>query len=313
MVLRHWHDTAETRLGDALIENWAQQGRDGFLLSDPDLSEIGTSHAEDSDCGVRFQFRWMPHREIRGDVAELERRGILNPHRDESKLFRDPRDPAGRHCFLCAENIHECHPMEALLPLRLGGRDYYAGANFAWIERDHYTVMAAEHMDQVYSRAALEAMFELHLQTEGRFRVLFNGNGAGASIPWHLHYQITTAAMPIETLPKGREDQYPTRVLRFDQDNGGFDAAHAAADAWLRCDPANNSVNILIASPSDQTSIFVFPRDQRRAKADGKGLVGGFEVAGDFVMSAPNEKDAFLESSVRVARTILEQIRPPAE
>lgn len=308
MVIRHWHEVQETCLAQALIDNWAQQARDGFLLSDPESARIETRTAEDPHCGVRYRFRWMPHREIRGDVAELERRGILNPHRDERKLFRDPRDPRGRHCFLCAANIHECHPLEVLIHLRLAGRDYFAGANFAWIEPNHYTVMSAEHMDQAYSRAALEAMFELHMQTEQRFRVLFNGNGAGASIPWHLHYQITTAAMPIEALPPDHSTAYPTVVHRFVAD---LDAAHAAADAWLRRDPLHHSVNILIATPVDETLIFVFPRDQRRAKAEGKGLVGGFEVSGDFVLSAPDERAVFLEAEAQTARRILEQIRPP--
>ena len=310
-MIRDWKGLLENRMAQTLIENWVQQGRDGFLLTDPDQAKFGTKRAEDPKSGVLFQFRWMPHREIRGDVAELERRGILNPNRDESRLFRDPRDPNQRHCFLCAQNIHECHPREVLIPMVLDGRDYFAGANFAWIERDHYTVMSAEHTDQHYSRHVLEAMFELHIQTETKFRVLFNGPGAGASIPWHLHYQITTTAMPIEEMPPGRESEYPTLVYRFGQNTGGGEAAHAAAQEWLDRDP-QHSINILIASPEGETSIFVFPRDQRQSTAKGKGLVGGFEVAGDFVLSSPNEKQTFLDASPETARSILEQIRPTA-
>ena len=37
------------------------------------------------------------------------------------------------------------------IQLRLAGRDYYAGANFAWIAKGHFTVMAAEHRDQVFT------------------------------------------------------------------------------------------------------------------------------------------------------------------
>jgi hypothetical protein len=309
-MIRRWRDLPGAQLGEALVANWAQQGHDGFLLSDPAAADLEVKEAQDAESAVRFRFRWLPHREIRGDVAELERRGILNPDRNEAELFRDPRDPQGRHCFLCATNVHECHPKEVLIPLQLAGRDYFAGANFAWIEPDHYTVMAAEHVDQAYSGNALAAMLELHLRTQRRFRVLFNGNGAGATIPWHLHYQITTAAMPIEKLQFGYEERYPTLVQRFTGDDDGLAAADAAAEAWLQRDLQNHSVNILVASPDGQTQIFVFPRDQRRAKAPGKGLVGGFEVAGDFVMSAPNERDAFLAASAQVARAILTAIRP---
>jgi hypothetical protein len=253
----------------------------------------------------------MPHREIRGDVAELERRGILNPNRDLRKLYVDPRDPHKRHCFLCWNNILECHPMEVLVPLSLAGSDYMAGANFAWIEPDHFTVMAAKHTDQVYSHHALEAMLDLHVQTGGHFRVLFNGPGAGASIPWHLHYQITTAPMPIEELKPGCEDNYPTGVRRFPLADDGLAQAHRAAERWLAGDGDNRSLNILIASPEGEPVIFFFPRDKRRATAAGKGLVGGFEVAGDFVLSAPLERETFEQASVAEAIEILSQIRPP--
>lgn len=304
-------ETNRNGLADELIRTWAQQGREGFLLSDPDTATIETREALDESCGVNFRFRWMPHREIRGDVKELERRGILNPDRDESKLFRDPRDPNKRHCFLCEQNIRECHPMERLVPLTLAGRAYYAGANFAWIERDHFTVMSAEHTDQAYSQHALQAMVELHQRADGRFRVLFNGPGAGATIPWHLHYQITTCPMPIEALTTEHAAQYPARVHRFATDDDGIGAAHAFADQWVQSDPTNHTVNILVATPSSTApALFVFLRDQRQATAPQKGLVGGFEVAGDFVLSAPREEEAFRTADVALARTILEAVRP---
>ena len=40
-------------------------------------------------------------------------------------------------------------------------------------------------------------------------------------------------------------------------------------------------------------------------------LSSGFEVAGDFVLSAPAEEQTFQDGSVAVARRILNQIRPP--
>ena len=303
--------TPHKSLVETLVETWAAQGRDGFLLADPASVDMLVSAAVDHRCGVTYRFRWMPHREIRGDVPELERRGILNKRRDESKLFSDPRDPHGRHCFLCAPNIAECNPMETLIPLQLANQEFVAGANFAWIEPDHFTVMSAVHRDQAYSRQVLEAMLDLHLQTAGEFRVLFNGPGAGASIPWHMHFQITTAPLPIERLHPGEEENYPTAVCRFPLDADGLNHAHFAAENWLAGDPANRSLNLLIATVGAGPCIFVFPRDQRFAKAEGKGLVGGFEVAGDFVLSAPNEEESFHNASVSVARDILQQVCPP--
>lgn len=300
------HDLAER-----LIATWAQQGREGFLLSALESAEIETREQDDPDCGVRWRFRWMPHREIRGDVTELQNRGILNPDRDETKLFRDPRDPKGRHCFLCPRNIAECHPMERLAPMNLAGRDYLAGANFAWIEPNHFTVMDAEHVDQAYSRHALDAAIDFHRQTDGRFRVLFNGPDAGASIPWHMHFQVTTAAMPIETMDPARQDQYPTPVQRFPASNdSGIDRAHAYAGEWIALDPQHHTVNLLVTRIDGGSGVFIFPRDKRRATAEGKGLVGGFEVSGDFVLSAPDEREVFLNSDAATARGILEQVHP---
>jgi len=120
-------------LADTLIEIWGKQARDGFLLSDPSLIDIPTREVFDEQTGVAFRFRWMPHREIRGDIKALEQKGILNPDRDETKLFRDARDAQGRHCFLCESNIVECHPKEILVGMRLLGREYIAGPNFSWI------------------------------------------------------------------------------------------------------------------------------------------------------------------------------------
>jgi hypothetical protein len=201
--------------------------------------------------------------------------------------------------------------MERLAPVKLAGRKYLAGANFAWIEPNHFTVMAAEHVDQCYGRHALDAMLDLHMQTARQFRVLFNAPDAGATIPWHLHFQITTAPMPVEQLPPGRDDDYPTAVCRFPLGSDGLDRAHFAAEQWLDGDPENRRVNILIASPGGRTSVFVFPRDQRYATAPGKSLIGGFEVAGDFVLSAPKEQETFRAASAAVARDILKQICPP--
>jgi hypothetical protein len=117
--------------------------------------------------------------------------------------------------------------------------------------------------------------------------------------------------MPIERLQPGGEAHYPTLVSRFLRTGDGLERAHAAAQRWLDADPEHHSVNILIAPMGTDSCIFVFPRDQRRSSASGMGLVGGFEVAGDMVLSSRQEEETFLNASVAAAREILEQIRPP--
>jgi hypothetical protein len=301
------HDGAS--LADILAGVWSEQGHSGFLLTDPEEAGIEIREVDDPISQVRFRFRWLPHRELRTDVAALEARGILDPRRDESALFRDPRDPSGRFCFLCAANIRECNPMEQLVEIHLAGRDYFAGANFAWISREHFTVMAADHTDQVFSRHSLQAMLDLHAQTDGRFRVIYNAPDAGATIPWHLHYQVTSDAFPVEALPAGNEAAYPAVLRRFTVEDGGA-AALAHAAAWMAHDVDHHRVNVLVAGPAASPTVHVFARDIRRSHAAEKGLMGGFEVCGDFVYSEPDKRGGFESASADLARSLLIAIRP---
>jgi hypothetical protein len=293
-------------LGDQLTATWQAQADVGFLLSDPGADDIEIGEFPDPVSGVSFRFRWLPHREIRSDVAELERRGILNPDRDDVALFCDPRDPSGRHCFLCVGNIAVCHPLEELVTMELAGRTYVAGANFAWIGNDHYTVMPIEHVDQDFTPHVLEAMVDLHAQTGGEYRVLYNGAEAGATIPWHLHYQITTDRLPVEDLPPGAEGSYPTALRRFDD----VAAATAYVEEWLGADPEHHRLNILVAGPIDAAVIHVFPRDSRQTHAAEKGLIGGFEVCGDLVYSEPDTRPQFDAASAEMARRVITAVWP---
>jgi len=294
-----------------LVDNWAAQREIGFVLGDPD-APVETRSFPDPATGVEFRFRWLPHREIRSVPTELERRGILDPNRDESILFRDPRDGSGRHCFLCPTNVAVCHPAEALVPVEAGGRAWQAGANFAWLGRNHYTVMAEAHVDQVYSRQVLDAMLDLHTQTGGRFRIVFNGAGAGATIPWHLHLQIVSDPFPIEMLLPGRENAFPSALQVFPLVAGAADRIHTAITAWESEDPDHHRVNILVATHGGEPAVFVTRRDARHSIASNKGLMGGWEVAGEFAYSEPPYRPDFESADLETARGALAEIRPPA-
>ena len=70
----HVHPTG---LGPALLRTWRAQAADGFLLTDPAKVVIPTRYAADDVSGVTYRFRWIPHREIRGDVAEIPPFAVL--------------------------------------------------------------------------------------------------------------------------------------------------------------------------------------------------------------------------------------------
>lgn len=293
-------------LAGVLRATWERQRAAGFLLGDPNRPvEVRT--APDEHTGVAFRFRWLPHRDVRGDPGALERLGILDPLRDRTALHHDPRDPLGRHCFLCPGNVRLCHPAEELVPIDAGGRRWWAGANFAWLGPHHFTVMSDTHEDQRYDDTVLDTLLSLHDRLGGAFRVLFNPPGAGATIPWHLHLQVTSGEFPIESLAPGADERYPITVWRFAAEQARAASTRSRITAWLDADPLHHRVNLLVAGNGD---LFVVPRDVRRSHAARKGLMGGFEVFGDFVFSDLPHRGDFEAADLDAARAALEEIEP---
>ncbi|MCB2223258.1 MAG: hypothetical protein KQH83_03695 [Actinobacteria bacterium] len=283
---------------------WQQQIDDGYLLGDP-RGPVETRTAADPDTGVAFRFRWLPHRAVRGVAAVLAEHGIYDPGCEDQDLPVDRRDPAGRPCFLCAGMIRPCFPKEVLVPLQAGGRDWLAGANFAWLGRNHFTVASAAHEDQRYDPGVLAAMLDLHRDTGGAFRVVYNGAGAGSSIPWHLHLQMTTDPFPVEALAPGADARYPLPLRRF------FDAgeADAAVGAWHGRDPSHR-VNLMVAGPGGAPVIHLFYRDSRRPASAELGAMASFEACGDMVFDDPARREAFEQADLAMVRRALADITP---
>ena len=120
--------------------------------------------------------------------------------------------------------------------------------------------------------------------------------GVGATIPRHLHYQITSQRFPAEDLTDAAT--YPTRVRLLTSPS----AAHAAAAAWIARDPEHHDVNLLVAPGPGGSRILLFPRDRRRSHAGNKGLIGSFETAGYFVYSEPGTQEVFAGADAATAR-----------
>ena len=295
-------------LARRLIDTWEDQIGSGFILGDPH-APVETRFVPDPESGVTFRLRWLPHRELRTDTGALESLGILNPDRDEAALLRDPRDPSGRHCFLCPSNVLICHPLEELLPIRAGGRNWLAGANFAWLAQNHFTVMTDEHVDQLFDRSVVEAMLDLQDQTAGEFRIVFNGSRAGATIPWHLHMQITTDSFPVEEITPGCISGYPMPLRVFD---GSPSIAMDVADyvaSWEERDPHHHRVNLLVSLREGNPIVYTFLRDTRVTVARNKGVMGGWEVAGDFAYS--DRRPDFEGADLEAVRAAFAEVRPP--
>ena len=167
-------------LAYGMLALYRQQVNCGFVLADP-LKIAGKKirRFKDKISGVVFRLLWNPDRELRKNHSLLIKRGVITRDVDKSKLIN--LDKKGKPCYLCRENIAIQNPAEILLPLRLAGKEYYAGANFAYIENNHFTIMSSHHRKQKYDRHILVALFDIVEQTGGYFRGIFNGL-AGASI-----------------------------------------------------------------------------------------------------------------------------------
>ena len=322
-------------LAYALLALYRQQVNCGFVLADP-LNPTGKESKVflDPHTGIEFQVMWNPDRELRGNRELLIERGVMAPKVDKEKLIHRDRD--GRACFLCAHNIAFQNPAEILLPMQLGGKAYYAGANFAYLANNHFTVMSAEHHSQEYGPQILAAMTDLVNRTDGHFRAIFNGLGAGASIPWHEHLQITTEPFPIEHIRIRPSDV--VRSLGNVQVSTPFyylsvwtvegrssqaveHEAHRIAARWHRADPAHHTLNIIATKQNEAFRLFLFPRDSRKRAGTGKaGTMASYECGGTLILSyipkpgqpnQTNERKTFDAATLETVKALLAQIAPP--
>lgn len=334
----------ETRRGldCALLALYRQQVRSGFVLVDPRAAD-GKEEKEirDPDTGVTFRLQWNPSRELRSNRELLIRRNIIAESVDERLLIN--RTERGMPCFLCPHNIALQNPGEILLPLRLVTEQFYAGANFASICDDHFTVMNARHRDpeslmpsQRYRSEIPLLLAEFTDQTMGTFRIIFNGR-AGASIPEHEHFQITSEEFPIEVI--GRNSSYavkeekgvtishvPYYVPLQLVEGEGKERVAATVDglihAWRETDVARRTVNIIAAKNGKRYRFFIFLRNTTRLGNEineKKGALGAFEMGGILVLShepenpdAPvNERRTFDTARLETVKKILGSAVPP--
>jgi hypothetical protein len=258
--------------------------------------------------------------------------GVIADNVDKAKLIN--LDKTGKPCYLCIKNIALQNPAEILLPIKLDGQDYFAGANFAYIENNHYTIINARHRRQSYEKRILAAIIDFVERTDGLFRAIFNGL-AGATILWHEHLQATTEPFPVESIRIREKDivfhksglrvsrpfyYTPLWVVEGRNKNTVIDAAHHIIDRWQKLNPQNHTENIIAVKSGKLFRIFIFLRDTRRLAGEGKfGDMASFECGGVIVLSyrplkretgKPNEKKTFDNAGLDTVRRLLANVAP---
>jgi hypothetical protein len=316
-----------------LLALYRQQVNCGFVLADP-LNRKGKKikQFKDKTSGVKFRLLWNPDRELRKNHSLLIERGVIAEHVDKAKLIN--KDKNGKPCYLCKENIAVQNPAEILIPLRLAGEDYFAGANFAYIENNHFTVFSSRHRKQLYGRHILVALNDFTEQTDGYFRAIFNGL-AGATILGHEHLQVTTEPFPVENVRIRKHDvvfqknslrvarpfyYIPLRVVEGEEKDAVTDAADHIITRWHRLNQKEHTENVIAVKSNGLFRMFVFLRDTKRLGGEGKfGDMASFECGGSIVLSyqpgseqtdKTNERSTFDSADLATVRMLLRDIAP---
>ena len=321
-------------LAYALLALYRQQVNSGFVLADPLKSQTKkVKNFFDPDTGITFRLQCNPDRELRKRHDLLIERGVIAKNIDNAKLIN--KDKNGKACYLCKKNIDIQNPGEILLEIDLTGDKYYAGANFAYITNNHFTIMSAEHRHQQYRKKVLEVMNDFIDKTNGHFRAIFNGL-AGASIEEHEHLQATTEEFPIEQMKIDEKDivhksddlkvskpmyYVPVWLVEGQYKDNVERIADRIISAWHKINEQKHTENIISVKSGSLFRTFIILRDKTKLagdKAVKKGAMAAFETGGNIVLSYEpennirdvNERQTFNNSSLEKIKQLLKEISP---
>lgn len=245
-------------------------------------------------------------------------------------------------CFLCRENIR-WHQEEAEFGygIAVSGAGFLAWMNPFPVLPNHVVVTAREHVPQDWSVSRAEGaelarivsdLAELADRMRGHIG-FYNGVGAGASIPNHLHYQFCRRpkddpVFPLESWiaaqtpalsPFAVIEDYPVPVACW---RGAPADVVPSAVAWLTDWAARNrdrreslSANFIAAADAlGSLALYFIPRDRARSRWGGSnGAAGGLEILGEFVFSTEEEARMLAEGTVDYAylHDALGRVRAP--
>ena len=250
---------------------------------------------------------------------------------DKMPLGRATHDMGDLQCFLDAPNVAwQQRGIQLTYSVRLNGRVYDFLCNPFPFGKNHVTVASSQHESQELGtdaerfRRVFADIYEL-AQRLPTYVIMFNGVGAGASIPGHLHfhafqqipgqppYPLQYAAAQAEELSDKTsylhigDDLYPLTAFRL---HGTPDAIipHLVtlAHKWRLLAGAAATENVIALTERGHLSVYYIPRDRFIRARGFPTAVGGLECFGEFIFSSESDKRAIDEQ--RVNFTYLEQI-----
>lgn len=248
-----------------------------------------------------------------------ERLGRLRLRTDALPPERD--DAVNNDCFLCAANIQWQHRgIEFGYSIEQGNTPFHIWMNAYPLMPLHLVIATCEHVPQAWN---------LQMQDGGRFPIrqivtslaglsarmpgyigFYNGDGAGASIPEHFHYQFFRRRTPGESYPlelaplhrvdelESRIEDYPVEGMCWQGRDADAVAGHASEriEHWLRTRVGLRptlSANIFAMTDPDgrHLRIYFVPRDRDLGHSpDMAGMIGSLEILGELVLTTGSEK-----------------------
>jgi diadenosine tetraphosphate (Ap4A) HIT family hydrolase len=231
-------------------------------------------------------------------------------------------------CFLCRDNVAwQQQGNEIGYEIQVDGDSYYAWMNPFPLLPTHVVISTREHTSQewtLHDDGQLDTTHMLHCLVGLASRLpgyigFYNGVGAGASIPGHMHLHFCrrpedAPSFPLEQM--GRElssvngevmivKDYPLAVAVW---RGSSQEVVQQAAEWIshwaegNCKRLNSLAANFIATSDPATSevtLYFTPRERNRSWRGGMSdLIGGLEVLGEFVYTIEEEQELLEEGVV---------------
>lgn len=280
----------------------AQQTNIGFIQDDLHLSELHT-FVHPRDESKFFTVQYNPKRADRFNGT-----GRTTPPLDTF--------PVHNGCFLCRSNVQwQQGGKELGYDIKTKSSAYSALMNAYPLMPQHAVLVNTSHVPQALPfmnggellEGILMDLVELAARLPGHIG-FYNGEGAGASIPGHLHFQFFEKPagygdFPLEAAAKTHKgtppyiiDDYPVYSAYWK--NSPDKVVKQSLDTikqWINdtTDKPNLSANIFTSlDPEDgDVHLYFVPRNQMLSHSqEMTGAIGGLEVLGELIFSSNDEK-----------------------
>lgn len=284
----------------------ANQIKSGFIKANlSDIERFTLHHPSDPDKYFRVQYN--PERASRFKGSGYRAQSANPPDTHQA-------------CFLCRENIiWQQQGIEMGYEINLDDAKFYAWMNPFPLLPKHIVIATQIHQSQEWPiinrgepnvSGLLRNLIELAQRLPG-YIGFYNGVGAGASIPSHLHFQFfkrpqNELEFPLERcarrhIESGNKEiiltNYPMpAAVWVGESNAVLEKASTWISKWAQSDIRRLNeltANFIVKSNAMDGTITLFfvPRDRTKSKTKIlSGMIGGLEVLGEIVISNQEEK-----------------------